>query len=164
MTNMTTTDLWKALEQVLRDKGATDAWIEYALPDLQVAATGYAAQAYGNGHADARCGRPLPNPGDSPAMNIVTEPDGSRWLELLPEVSLADIIARQERVRDNSSELSHVRGDMMLAPLPAGMRDTPEARERLAEAFRSVGAAERGTPEPRCPYCNDQSPDECRHC
>lgn len=140
MTNMTTTDLWKALEQVLRDKGATDAWIEYALPDLQIAASQYASQAYGNGHDDARTGWPLPNPGDSPPLNIVTEADGSRWLELLPEKSLDEHIAESQM--------------MMKAPLPAGMADTPEARERLQAAFSG----------PRCQYCNDQSPDECRYC
>lgn len=127
MTDMTTTELWQALEAVLRDKGATDAWIEYALPDLQVAATQYAAQAYGNGHADARCGRPLPNPGDSSSMCIITDEDGLRWLELLPEKSLDEHIA-----------------EAAAAQAPPLSADSLEAREKLAEAFRSVGAAECG--------------------
>lgn len=135
---MTTTDLWKSLEQVLRDKGATDAWIEYALPDLQIAATQFAAQSYGNGHDDARTGWPLPNPGDSSPMNIVTELDGSRWLELLPEKSLDEHIA--EAAASQAPPLS---------------ADSPEAREKLAAAFK---------PEPRCPYCEDLAPDECRYC
>lgn len=127
MTDMTTTELWQALEAVLRDKGATDAWIEYALPDLQVAATQYAAQAYGNGHADARCGRPLPNPGDSSSMCIITDEDDLRWLELLPEKSLDEHIA-----------------EAAAAQAPPLSADSLEAREKLAEAFRSVGAAECG--------------------
>lgn len=139
---MTTTDLWKGLEQVLRDKGATDAWVEYALPDLQIAASQFASQSYGNGHDDCRRGWPLPNPGDSPPLNVVTETDGSRWLELLPEKPLSQIIAESE-----SSQ-------MIKAPLPAGIADTPEARASLAAA---IGA-------PNCPYCEDKFPDECRYC
>ncbi len=128
---MTTTELWQSLRDALRAKGATDAWIEYAMPDLQIASTQYAAQCYGNGHDDARRGWPLPNPEPTdPPLNIVTEADGSRWLELLPEKTLNEHIAELER--DNSSALSHVRGDMKIkAPLPSDMLDTPEARARL---------------------------------
>jgi len=116
---MTTTDLWNALEGMLRAKGATDAWIEYALPDLQIAATQYAAQAYGNGHDDARRGWPLPNPDPTdPPLNIATEADGSRWLELLPEKPLDQIIAESEAAQ--------------APPLSA---DSPEARAQLARAF-----------------------------
>jgi len=134
---LTTTDLWNALEQVLRAKGATDAWIEYALPDLQIAASQFASQSYGNGHDDARRGWPLPNPGDSPPLNIVTNGSG-RWLELLPEKPLSQIIAESEASQ--------------APPLSA---DSPEARAQLQAAFE---------PAPKCPYCEDKFPDECRYC
>jgi len=104
---MTTAELWNALEAVLRDKGATDAWIEYALGDLQIAASQFAFSQYGAGHRDACAGKELPNPGpDDKPMVIVTEADGSRWLSL----------------------------DAQAPPLSA---DSPEAREQLAKAFAS---------------------------
>ncbi len=76
---VTTSELWNALEGVLRDKGATDAWIEYALPDLQVAATQYAGGQWAQGHAAGAAGDPLPNPqtpGDAftPGVEPMPEP------------------------------------------------------------------------------------------
>lgn len=60
--HVTTAELWSSLEQVLRDKGASDEWIAYAMGDLQLAATQYASAAYALGHRDASQGKPLPNP------------------------------------------------------------------------------------------------------
>jgi hypothetical protein len=116
---MTTTELWQALRTVLISKGATEAWIEYAMPELQIAASQYASYCYGNGHDDARRGWPLPNPDPTdPPLNIVTEADGSRWLELLPEKPLDQFIAESEAAQ--------------APPLSA---DSPEARAQLARAF-----------------------------
>lgn len=47
---MTTTELWNALETVLRAKGATKAWLDYALPDLHTAAMQYASGEFTRGY------------------------------------------------------------------------------------------------------------------
>lgn len=91
---LTSNDLWVSLETVLRDKGASPEWIEYAMPELQVASTQFASQVYGLGHALARTGEQLPNPGDAPPMHVVTEHDGSHWLELVPPESLDQLMVR----------------------------------------------------------------------
>ena len=135
---MTTAELWNALEAVLREKGATDAWIEYALPDLQIAANQFAFDQFGRGHRAACRGESLPNMGpDDRLMVIATEIDGSRWLSL-----------------DGPTM------EMIKAPLPSGMLDTPEARDRLQAAL----APSISSPAPLCPYCEDKFPDECRYC
>lgn len=81
--NMTSNDLWVSLEKVLRDKGASDKWLEYAMPDLQIAAMQFSFSQYAQGHRDANVGKELPNPGpDDKPMLIVIEDDGSRWLQI----------------------------------------------------------------------------------
>lgn len=80
---MTSNDLWVSLENVLRDKGASDKWLEYAMPDLQVAAMQFSFSQYAQGHRDALAGKELPNPRpDDKPLLIVTESDGSRWLQI----------------------------------------------------------------------------------
>lgn len=59
--DMTTTELYRDLERVLRDKKASDAWIEYALPDLQHAAAQFAYSQFSAGHKSGTAGEPLPN-------------------------------------------------------------------------------------------------------
>lgn len=115
---ITTSELWDSLEAVLRSKGSSDAWIEYALPELQQAAIAYAGQAYGLGHADARRGTPLANPQGDPSLNIVTEDDGSRWLELMPPLSAAEHLAQFAKVVVKQPDT-----------------DSPEARAALAAQF-----------------------------
>lgn len=161
--SMTTTDLWESLEKVLREKGATDAWIAYALPDLHVASQQFAFAQYGLGHRDARHGIEMPNPGpnDKP-MVIIIEDDGSRWLSLDEPLRYnADGLARLHAALGNVDPDIDALGKLIdgglyniKAPLPAGMADSPEIREQLAKA---IG-------QPRCPYCEDKFPDECRYC
>lgn len=104
--------LYTDLEQVLRDKGASDAWLEHAMPDLHTAAMQFAFSQYGAGHRDACTGKELPNPGpDDKPLLIVTETDGSRWMLI--------------------DDTDRAASTMIPAPLPAGMADTPEARQRL---------------------------------
>lgn len=60
--HVTTTELYDDLAQVLRDKGASDEWIAYALPQLQLAATQYAATRWFEGYKAGQRGDPIPNP------------------------------------------------------------------------------------------------------
>lgn len=116
-------ELWTALEAVLRAKGSSDAWIEYALPELQQAAIGYADEAFARGHDAARRGVPLPNPGaDGSPLNILTDVDGSQWLELLPQLSAAEHHARFARLEIKRPDA-----------------DSPEARAALAAQFEDDG-------------------------
>jgi hypothetical protein len=59
---VTTSELYNDLAQVLRDKGASDAWVAYVMPQLQLAATQFAASQWVQGHASGLRGDPLPNP------------------------------------------------------------------------------------------------------
>lgn len=47
---MSTTDLWNALEKVLRDKGASDAWLRYAMPDLHTMAMQFSLGEFHRGY------------------------------------------------------------------------------------------------------------------
>lgn len=60
--SMSSSELWKALEHALAAKGASDAWLAYAMPALHVAAMQFAFSMYGQGHRDALAGIELPNP------------------------------------------------------------------------------------------------------
>ncbi len=74
--HVTTAELYGALRGVLAAKGAADAWIEYAIHDLHVAAIQYAGDQWARGwqaHAD---GDPLPNPEAQPlgGQSFIPEP------------------------------------------------------------------------------------------
>lgn len=57
---MSTTDLWNALEDVLRKKGASDAWLRYAMPDLHTMAMQFGLGEFYRGYVsherDEGCG------------------------------------------------------------------------------------------------------------
>jgi hypothetical protein len=72
--HVTTAELWAALEGVLRDHGAQDDWIEYALPALQVAATQYAAGQWAKGHEFGVSGEPIPNGHDTYTRGVEPMP------------------------------------------------------------------------------------------
>lgn len=48
--SMSTTDLWNALEKVLQDKGASDAWLRYAMPDLHTMAMQFGLGEFHRGY------------------------------------------------------------------------------------------------------------------
>ena len=60
--HVTSTELNRDLEAALRAKGASDAWIAYALPDLLLAASQHGASAWLAGHAAGVRGDDIPNP------------------------------------------------------------------------------------------------------
>ena len=59
---MSTTAPWNALQDVLLAKGATQEWIDYALPDLHGAALQFSFEAWGLGFMHCEKGDPMPNP------------------------------------------------------------------------------------------------------
>lgn len=59
--NMSTTELWKRIEAVLRDKGASDDWLNYAMPDVHTAAAQFGFSCWGDGYLACERGEPMPN-------------------------------------------------------------------------------------------------------
>lgn len=85
--DMSTTDLWNALETVLRDKGASDAWLRYAMPDLHTMAMqfglgefhrGYVAHERGEG-----CGAyDPPRVGNEQSLQELADADQAEFEDL----------------------------------------------------------------------------------
>lgn len=61
---VTTTELWRDLEAVLMEKGASKEWCDYVMPDLQHAAFNYGNAMWVAGHKSGAAGYILPNPQD----------------------------------------------------------------------------------------------------
>jgi hypothetical protein len=86
---MSTTELWNSLQAVLLAKGATQEWVDYALPDLHGAALQFSFEAWGQGFLHCEKGEPMPNP---PHDDGTSSPQG--WWAWCP-------IAGEETWREN---------------------------------------------------------------
>lgn len=62
--DMTSGELSREIEAVLKEKGADQAWIDYAMPDLHQTFTKYARAQWVAGHKSGAAGYILPNPQD----------------------------------------------------------------------------------------------------
>lgn len=85
--DMSTTTLWHALEAVLREKGATDAWLAYALPDLHTAATQLACheftRGYRGGERGTGCGAyDPPRVGSDPSLQELADQDQAEYEDM----------------------------------------------------------------------------------